>query len=148
MIKVLSVASYILENFGPMTAMKLQKLVYYSQAWHCVWEEADLFDSEIQAWANGPVIIDLYKHHAGEFMLSPDKLSGTDYPDLSSAETESINAVCEHYSKFTAQQLSDKTHNEAPWIKAREGLEDGDRSAAPITLASMHQYYSGLSSVS
>ncbi|WP_307850044.1 MULTISPECIES: type II toxin-antitoxin system antitoxin SocA domain-containing protein [unclassified Saccharopolyspora] len=42
-----------------MTAMKLQKLVYYSQAWHLVWDERPLFDEPVQAWANGPVVPDL-----------------------------------------------------------------------------------------
>lgn len=38
----IDVAAYILAQRGPMTAMKLQKLVYYSQAWHLVWEEEPL----------------------------------------------------------------------------------------------------------
>jgi hypothetical protein len=33
------VAAYILSRQGRMTAMKLQKLVYYSQAWSVVWDE-------------------------------------------------------------------------------------------------------------
>ena len=41
--KVDDVASAILNRLGEMTAMKLQKLVYYSQAWHLVWEEKPLF---------------------------------------------------------------------------------------------------------
>ena len=32
MANVFDVAAYILKKHGPMTAMKLQKLVYYSQA--------------------------------------------------------------------------------------------------------------------
>jgi uncharacterized phage-associated protein len=33
------VAQFILERRGEMTAWKLQKLVYYSQAWSLVWDE-------------------------------------------------------------------------------------------------------------
>lgn len=44
MANVLDVAAYVLAKRGPMTAMKLQKLVYYSQAWHLVWDEEPLFD--------------------------------------------------------------------------------------------------------
>lgn len=39
MVNVLNVAKYILSRLGPMSAMKLQKLVYYSQAWSLVWDE-------------------------------------------------------------------------------------------------------------
>src|SRR3954447_1771040 len=36
------VAAHILSQSSPMSAMKLQKLVYYSQAWHLAWEDAPL----------------------------------------------------------------------------------------------------------
>ena len=37
MASVYDVAAYILEKQGAMTTWKLQKLVYYSQAWSLVW---------------------------------------------------------------------------------------------------------------
>ena len=43
MATVHDVAAFILERLGSMTAMKLQKLCYYSHAWHLVWEERPLF---------------------------------------------------------------------------------------------------------
>src|SRR5680860_1872649 len=56
MASVLDVAEYILKETGSMTTMKLQKLVYYSQAWSLVWDEKPLFGEPIEAWANdGPV---------------------------------------------------------------------------------------------
>ena len=39
---VFDAAAYILEQSGEMTAMKLQKLVYYSQSWSLVWDEEPL----------------------------------------------------------------------------------------------------------
>ena len=44
MATVFDVARYILEKYGPLSAMKLQKMVYYSQAWSLVWDDAPLFD--------------------------------------------------------------------------------------------------------
>lgn len=55
MATALDIAKYILDRRGPMTAMKLQKLVYYARAWSLVWDEKPLFRSRIEAWANGPV---------------------------------------------------------------------------------------------
>ena len=43
MASVFDVAAYILHRAGTMTAMKLQKLVFYSQAWSLVWDEKPLF---------------------------------------------------------------------------------------------------------
>ena len=60
MAKVKDVAQYILEKQGDMTTIKLQKLVYYCQAWALVWTEAPLFEEKIEAWANGPVTPELF----------------------------------------------------------------------------------------
>jgi uncharacterized phage-associated protein len=146
--KVISVAAYILENFGPMTAMKLQKLVYYSQAWHMVWEDNTLFDSSIEAWKNGPVVMDLYRLHAGEFMMATTKLPVSDNTCLATGEKESIDLVCQHYNKFTAQQLSDKTHSEAPWLDARSDVTDGENSDTIISPDAIYEYYSNLEPLS
>ena len=63
------VAAYILERRTPLTAMKLQKLLYYSYAWHLVWDEEQLFQESIEAWANGPVVPAIYERHRGQFRL-------------------------------------------------------------------------------
>ena len=61
------VAAYVLREAGAMSTVKLHKLVYYSQAWHLVWDEEPLFVEPIEAWANGPVVRALYDHHRGRF---------------------------------------------------------------------------------
>ncbi|TFH97814.1 Panacea domain-containing protein [Micrococcus lylae] len=140
---VQDVAAYILEKSGPMTAMKLQKLCYYSLAWHMTWEDRALFPERVQAWANGPVIVDLYAKHRGQFMLDAPWDSG-DSSALDDGERSSIDAVLSTYGKFTASQLSDMTHREKPWIDARAGVAEGARSRNEITLGAIHEYYSGL----
>ena len=69
-IRVFDVAAYILEKMESMTTMKLQKLVYYSQAWSLVWDEKQLFEEDIEAWANGPVVRDLFDYHRGMYEIS------------------------------------------------------------------------------
>ena len=69
MASVHDLAAYILKKQGPMTAMKLQKLVYYCQAWSLVWDDRPMFTARIEAWASGPVVRDLYKEHAGKYNL-------------------------------------------------------------------------------
>lgn len=71
MATVYDVADYILGSCGPMSAMKLQKLVYYAQAWSLVWDEQPLFPDDFEAWANGPVVRSLYDLHRGQFRVSP-----------------------------------------------------------------------------
>lgn len=136
------VARSILERHAPMTAMKLQKLLYYCQAWSLVWDERPLFSEEIQAWANGPVVPAAYDVHRGEFMVNKWPTGNAANIDQDGIDT--IEAVLRYYGDKDGQYLSELTHAEAPWREARRGLPDGTRGNAVITLAAMHEYYSGL----
>ncbi len=143
MATVRDVAAFILREQGEMTAMKLQKLVYYSQAWSLVWDEHPLFDERIEAWANGPVVPDLYAAHRGCFKVSYDTVSGN--PDaIDDDGRETITAVLKFYGPQSAQWLSDLSHKEDPWRDARAGLPDGMRGNVEISLAAMAEYYGGL----
>lgn len=146
MANAFDVAKYILEQNGDMTVMKLQKLVYYSQSWHLVWNEEPLFENEIQAWANGPVTVELYNAHRGTFRINSDSILRGDSSNLNAAETESIDNVLEFYGDKSAQWLSDLTHMEDPWKNARERacVEEGAICQEVISLADIHEYYSGL----
>ena len=70
MANVLDVAAYILKRKGSMTTWKLQRLVYYGQAWSLVRDDDALFPEEIEAWANGPVVRALYNAHRGKHRIS------------------------------------------------------------------------------
>ncbi|MEU3287834.1 Panacea domain-containing protein [Streptomyces longwoodensis] len=138
------VATYILQKQGSMSAMKLQKLCYYSQAWNLVWEEAPLFPERIEAWANGPVIRDLYNEHRGQFTVSTEDLSKGDPERLTPRERGNIDIVLDFYGGRPAHELSELTHRESPWRDARGQLPPGANSTAEITPTAMHEYYDGL----
>ena len=142
-INAVDVADYILEKLAPISAMKLQKLVYYSQAWHLVWEDSPLFEDEIQAWANGPVVVDLYKKHQGVFSLEHGFFLG-DISRIPAASRDVVDRVLNFYGNKDAQWLSSLTRCEAPWKQARIGLSDGERGSNIISLASMAEYYGSL----
>jgi len=143
MADVFDVAKCVLEKQGPMTTMKLQKLIYYSQAWSLVWDEKPLFAEEIQAWASGPVVRDLYNHHRGAYLI-PDIQKGN-VDNLTKEQRETIDAILEAYGDKPAQWLADLTHMEKPWNEAREGFDPGDNCENEITQASLAEYYSSLS---
>lgn len=143
MADVFDVAKYILEKQGPMTTMKLQKLVYYCQAWSVVWDEKPMFAETIEAWASGPVVRALYDEHKGIFQI-PDLEKGN-ADNLGIEEKETIDAVLQAYGDKPAQWLSDLTHMEKPWNEAREGCDLGDNCENEITPASLAEYYSSLS---
>ena len=141
---VLDAAQYILDNRSVMTTWKLQKLVYYSQAWSLVWDEVPLFHEPIEAWANGPVVPDLYSKHRGRYRVT--KVAGGKPARLSAEQRETIDAVLEAYGEMQPWQLSEMTHREPPWqqARARAGLTEGERGNAVITHPSMARYYGEL----
>jgi uncharacterized phage-associated protein len=136
------VAAYILSKTGTLTTMKLQKLVYYTQAWSLVGDEAPMFNERIEAWANGPVVPELYRHHRGIFQVS--SWSHGDASQLDSTEKETVDAVLRFYGDKPSQWLSDLTHREDPWADARKGVDDGTPCKSEITHASMAEYYGSL----
>ena len=144
MTNAFDVAKHILDQIGPISAMKLQKLVYYSQAWSLVWDDAPLFSNRIEAWANGPVVRDLYDAHKGLFEVKSETFSHLAKGSLSPVQIETIDTVLKAYGKKSSQWLSDQTHAEDPWRIAREGLADRERGDKEISLASMAEYYSSL----
>ena len=142
MATVHDVAAYIVQKHGPMSAMKLQKIVYYSQAWSLVWDDRPLFPNRIEAWVNGPVAPDLYDKHRGQFSVSEWKYGNPDALDKDARET--VDKVLEFYGPHNAQWLSDLSHAEEPWLLARVGLKDNEMGDHEITHASMSEYYSSL----
>jgi uncharacterized phage-associated protein len=141
-ISVFDVAAYILTKMGPMTTMKLQKLVYYSQAWSLVWDEKPLFDEAIEAWANGPVVRELFNYHRGTYQISSMPIGNPRL--LNQEQRDTIDAVLDYYGDKSAQWLIDLTHMEEPWIQTRKGMAIAERGDRVIPLDVIADYYSSL----
>ncbi len=134
-VSVKDVAQYILEVLGPMTSMKLQKLVYYSQAWATVWDDDVLFDEQVQAWDNGPVVRELWEANKGKFKIS--EVDNSDASSVTREQRDTIDKVLGFYGSKNAQWLSDLTHMEDPWKNA---FANGQNTE--ITPSAMSEYYS------
>ncbi|MGW4461481.1 type II toxin-antitoxin system antitoxin SocA domain-containing protein [Micromonospora sp. NPDC004704] len=133
------VAAAVIDRLGVMTAMKLEKLVYYCQCWHLAHYGHPLFEEPIEAWRQGPVVPELYQRHRGRQQIR-------DWPDgdptmLSPDERSSVEWVAANYGKFSAIELSQMTHNELPWRAARVGLPDNARSNAPLGRELIQNFY-------
>lgn len=142
-VRAVDVADYILSRLNSMSAMKLQKLVYYSQAWSLAWTERPLFVEDIQAWANGPVVYSLYDLHRGHFKVGRGFFKG-EPSRLSIEQRDTVRRVLNYYGDKDPQWLSNLTHLERPWRDAREGVPEGQPSCAVITKEAMLEYYSSL----
>jgi len=144
MATIYDVAAYIVESVGEMSAMKLQKLMFYSQAWNLVWEEEPLFSDDFEAWANGPVLPTLYDRHRGMFKVEKSLFKDGSSLNLSIEQKENIDKVLSFYGEKTAQWLSNLTHQEDPWLNARGDSPVGTSSNAAIPQSAIHEYYSSI----
>ncbi|MFD0705406.1 Panacea domain-containing protein [Alloscardovia venturai] len=142
MASILDVAAYILKKQGTMTTMKLQKLAFYSQAEYLREFKEPLFDSSFQAWINGPVSVELFRHHRGLFLIRPQDLTGATPSALKLEERKTVDLVLSVYGEKSGKELSILTHQEAPWKDAREGLATDQAGNVEITNDAILDYYS------
>jgi len=138
MASVIDVAEAILEMAGPMDSFRLQKLIYYSQAYHLAYHDEPLFEAPIKAWVNGPVVPGLYHIHKGEFAVAT--VAG-DSNKLTSDETTSIAMALKIYGGHTSEWLVEQTHMEPPWLEARGDLPPDAKASPDIQISSMKRYY-------
>ena len=122
-----------------LTNLKLQKLVYYAQAWHLALYDEPLFEEHFEAWIHGPVQPELYRRfreygwdRIGE---NPDK------PKLSQLVKDLLDEILNIYDRFTARDLERMTHREEPWIEARDGAPIEDPSNNTISTDTMSKYF-------
>jgi uncharacterized phage-associated protein len=125
-----------------ITHLKLQKLVYYAQAWALVLLGRPLFTEDFQAWTHGPVVESVFNEYKSfRWEAIPEPADSVEMD----AETEThLTEVLEVYGDFSAKHLEKMTHSEAPWKDARGDLPAEARSNAIITKKSMIEYYSNL----
>ncbi|MCY7283652.1 MAG: DUF4065 domain-containing protein [Cyanobacteria bacterium CAN_BIN43] len=121
---------------------KLQKLVYYSQAWHLALYAEPLFSEDFEAWVHGPVIPALYQKYKsfGWQPILDDPNPELD-PELAEKTQTFLNEIVEQYFSCDAYELEQMTHAEAPWNRARGGLRPDQLSSAVIEKEWMKEYY-------
>jgi uncharacterized phage-associated protein len=137
-LSVHDVAAHVLRQQGPMSAMKLEKLVYYSQAWSLAWVNEPLFADAVEAWIKGPIIRALWRRHKGRHLLTRWDGEGSAW---SQRQTTTVNRVLMFYGGLSGTELSTLTHSEKPWRDARQGLDYDEPGTREITPAAMREHY-------
>ena len=104
-----------------ITPLKLQKLLYYAKG---IFMQSSggvpLFTDRMEAWAHGPVVVDMY-HELKEYTKNPidpeqfvtEEFDWDDYREVE----ESLIETWDKYGPYSAWALRNKTHTESPWKK-------------------------------
>lgn len=140
MASVFDIAARIEQLLGTLDNRKLNKLVFYVQAWSLVHFDQPAFPERIEAWVDGPVTKALWVdfRHNNSFAL---KLAASRSAVLSAEVSAAIDGVVANFGHLPAAALIDMTHKEAPWVNARGSLPPNVKSEEEITHNAMRDYY-------
>ncbi len=114
-------------NGGPMSQMRLQKLVFMAHGWNLAINRAPLVADRIEAWDGGPVIRSIWNHLRdvgydanGQLLVAANGAPSS--ADLSVSERGIIEHVWRRYGGYTGLELSNITHEPGtPWSNAYFG---------------------------
>lgn len=139
----LRVSEYTIRHFNTrkqeITNLKLQKLLYYSQAWFLAIYGKPLFRERIEAWVHGPAVPPVFGEFKSYKWNSIDRLCNeATLPASCRAHVDEVLGV---YGGFGPKQLEILTHREDPWREARAGLSEVASSHNVISHESMKRYY-------
>jgi uncharacterized phage-associated protein len=131
---------YVANETGSyLSNLKLQKLLYYAQAWHLALYDVPLFEEDFEAWIHGPVIPSLYEQYQ-TFGWQP-LLKEVQKPQFSEELQNFLKEVTNEYFILDTLELEMMTHREAPWIEARGNMPIDEPSLTIISQQSMKNYY-------
>ena len=158
--QILDIARYIgltsLSKGLSISPLKLQKLLYYVQAWYMVFHgrENVPFADRPQAWVNGPVYPEVYHAYKDKTANMCDHLQVSDFCDCKpedameiltekfhNLDMELLESIILLYGSKSQNELIFMTHSEKPWVEGREGLRPFDRCNRELSLNTMYEYY-------
>lgn len=146
-----TVADYVIlslnsdEDFA-LINLKLQKLMYYIQAWSLGINGEKMMEARFEAWVHGPVCRQLYDRFKSTKSLystiDKEDVKNIDATnDITQEDKEFINYILENFARYSGPQLETMTHNEQPWIEARNGASPMEHCENQISEDTMRTYY-------
>ena len=147
MCKSITIAKYLIDfqtkeaNLN-ISHLKLQKLLFYTQAFHLAYTDEELFEEEIQAWEYGPVqpeVYETYKNY-GNAIIPPEEKDEESGDILKTHISENsygvISSVLNAFAHISGIGLMEKTHREDPW---KDAYAEGSKTV--IKKEIMQAYY-------
>lgn len=121
-----------------ITHLKLQKLLYFAQAYHLANFNRQLFSEDMQAWAHGPVVPSVFQIYKDRSWSAIEPGAGAVVDD---SVVEYLDAVFDKFGKFGAKQLEKLTHDHDPWKVTRGDLRPEQSCNRPIDKKLMRDFY-------
>lgn len=142
-------SDYILKHYEPMSHLKLQKLLFYCDAYHLAYFDQELVEDSFEAWVHGPVSRKVYDSLKDKSMLyaelsysnSTGKDVDKEFGKLTQDQQTLIVSILTDLSTWTGLELERATHNERPWLEARIGYAEADKCHEIISKKTVQAFY-------
>ena len=142
-------SNYILKHYGPMSHLKLQKLLFYCDAYCLAYFGQELVTDKFEAWVHGPVSRRVYENPRDKSILYSDvsysEQDGVDvdkaFSKLTQDQQSLVTAVLKDLSTWTGPELETATHRETPWRQARAGRSEAEKCHELISKKTTMDYY-------
>jgi len=123
----------------PITNLRLQKLMYYAQAWYLALNGEQLIPDAFEAWVHGPALPAVWERFSG-YRWSPISEEVPEHRLPEQVESH-LREIMEVYGGLMAWDLERMAHGEDPWRYAREGLPPDEESTNVISEERMKRFY-------
>ncbi len=143
MASVFDAAKYILTKSGEMDTIKLQKLLYFAQAWSLVLDDTPLFPEDFEAWGTGPVCWPLRKRFEECSFLNANDIVCGDCSALTDSQKKTTDLVLDHYGNWELDDLIWTTQQGKPWRDAHRVRVPPGETCDIIPKDSIAMYYGG-----
>lgn len=119
-----------------ITNLKLQKILYFAQAYYLSKLNKPLFNETIEAWEYGPVVPSVYrkysKHGSETILVEKDE------PSISDEDKQNLKRIWDLFGGYSAGRLVEIAHAHSPWKEAYASQNK------VISHKSISEYYSPL----
>lgn len=147
MANVYDIADFFIElaqydDNDTITNMRINKLLYFSQAWYMVRYNTPLFDEEFEAWDFGPVVPCIYQKYKSKGKNNISKVSDGFSADIfSENEIMTLLDVAKYYGQFSTSSLVARTHTKGtPWANVYKKGENNIINKESILLYFKHEF--------
>lgn len=118
MANVADIAQYINSQFWELSKVKLQKLLYFAQAWSLARDGKELFPDDFVAWKLGPVIKGLHDSMHDCEKVVPLEVPGSNLERLTNGAMQYLDSVLSFYGDMSKEELVDLAHQDSVWKNA------------------------------
>ena len=142
--KVDEVIDYLLYKCEDITALALQKALYYIQGFYYAFVDGFLFAEDCEAWVHGPVYREIYNRYSSYHFDLIEINDEFDVSVFTDSEKAVIDSVIQNFCCYSGKVLERFTHSETPWLKTRGNLPADAHSDRIISKELIGEYFSAV----